>query len=102
MCSYDKSLQYVPAEVLTKEAVDYAEKAAHGADDGRDNVIFSGCFQTAGVDLSHAGPLHFEAHLSGISHSGWTLKAPGPAEVQSEVGTSAPFISSPSVPSQKL
>lgn len=56
--------------VLTKEAVDDAKKARHGADDGRNDIIRSLYFQTANIDISHACPFSIKAQLHGISHSG--------------------------------
>lgn len=59
-----------PAGILTKEAVDDAKQATHGADDGRDDIILPLYLQTAGVDLGHACPGPFRAQPSGICHSG--------------------------------
>lgn len=49
---------YEPLRILTKEAVDDAKQATHGADDGRDDIILSLYLQTAGVYLgySRTGP----------------------------------------------
>lgn len=59
-----------PLGILTKEAVDDAKQATHGADDGRDDIILSLYLQTAGVYLGHACTGPFGAQPSGICHSG--------------------------------
>lgn len=60
---------YEGVEILTKEAIDDAEQAAHGADDGRDDIIFPFYLQ-ATVNLGYACPRRFGAQPSGICHSG--------------------------------
>lgn len=57
---------------LTKEAVDDSKQATHGADDGRDDIIFPLYLQSAGIDLGHACP---GARPRGICHPGSMLKA---------------------------
>lgn len=59
-----------PAGILTKEAVDDAKQATHGADDGRDDIILPVYLQTTGVDLGYACPGRFSAQPGGICHSG--------------------------------
>lgn len=56
--------------VLTKEAVDDAKQATHGADDGRDDIILSLNLQAAGVDLNHACLCPIRAQPRGVCHSG--------------------------------
>lgn len=66
---------YETAGILTKEAVDDAKQATHGADDGRDDVILPLYLQTAGVNVGHACPAHFRAQPGGICHFGYMWEA---------------------------
>lgn len=63
------------AGLLTKEAVDDSKQATHGADDGRDDIIFPLYLQSAGIDLGHACPGGPSARPRGICHPGSMLEA---------------------------
>ena len=56
--------------ILTKEAVDDAEQATHGAYDGRDDIILPLYLQTAGVDLDRACPGPLGAQPAEVCHYG--------------------------------
>lgn len=73
--------------ILTKEAVDDAEQATHGADDGRDDIILPVYLQTTDIN-----PHSFRAKGSGICHSGRTWEAVGLAEVWDKGRTSGGVI----------
>lgn len=75
---------YEGVGILTKEAVDDAEQAAHGADDGRDDIILPLYLQATGINLSYACPRRFGAQPIGICHSGCMSEAAGLAVVQDE------------------
>lgn len=59
-----------PALILTEEAVDDSKQAAHGTDDGRDDVVLPLYLQAAGVHLGRScrGPVG--AQPGEIRHSG--------------------------------
>lgn len=61
--------------LLTKEAVDDSKQATHGADDGRDDIIFPLYLQSAGIDLGPACPGGCGAQPCGICHPGSMLEA---------------------------
>lgn len=60
---------------LTKEAVDDSKQATHGANDGRDDIIFPLYLQSADVDLGPICPGGCGAQPCGIFHPGSMLEA---------------------------